>query len=1018
MKKFMSFIFCIIFTTSLCLGQGAISASGYENENMENKEVENKDIENKDIENKDIENKKIEDKGIENKNIVNDITEKADIKEAVDIIVKEESRVQAAMLAPAVPANTFEVSLSVDSSYEIVNNTEKNFNITNTSKRIDGEYNIISHNWDGSIRYSRVGRYGGIDLAKGTRVKISSRSKNEVKLYIPNELKGSTSEISGPVFNKLTMENGKNYEFYNSSNKIMQLLTTASNLGNNKDRYDMIQYNTNGDIYSAENDKYGEVKLNVGHKMRINLSRGNIVEVYIPYEYKDMYKEVKESAFHKVTMENGKSYEFKNSYDKKIQLLTTASNLSNNKDRYDVIQYDSNGDIYSAENDKYGEINLNVGDKMRVNLSKGNSVELYIPYEYKDMYKEVKESAFHKVTMESGKSYEFKNSFEKKIQLITTASNLSNNKDRYDVIQYNSNGDIYSVENDKYGEVNLNVGHSMRVNLSKGNSVELYIPYEYKDMYKEVKEPVFYKAIIKNEKNCEIYNSSNKKIKVLTTASLYTNGNKYDMVKYNSSGDIYSNNKNEYKDIDLNAGDKIRMNIAIGDSIEVDIPYEYKDMYKEVKEPAFYKLAMEKGKNYEFKNSFGEKMQLLTSIDSSSDGNKYDMVKYNSSGDIYSNNKNEYKAIDLNSGDKIRINVSIGNNIKVYIPYEYKDMYKEVKEPAFHELTMEKGKNYEFNNSSNKNIEVLTSAGSSNNEGKYDLLKFDSSGNIKSNFKNEYRDIGVNVGEKIRINIAIGEHIKLYVPYEYKDMYKEVKEPVFHELTIEKGKNYEFNNSYSKEIELITSANNSSSENRYDIIKYNKSGERYSGYNNNYGSIDLNSGDKMRINLSNGNNIKVYIPYEYKDMYKEVKEPVFYVLNIKPGKSFIFKNNLNTRTQIFSNANHYGGRYNFDMYSSDGTSTAEVKNSSGSISLGAGEIVDIKLSMGAEFSFYLPYEIMNGIVEKGDINNDKVIDVLDLAQVAVKYNEKSNIQKYNKHDINRDGIVDIYDIVLIAKKCA
>ena len=31
-------------------------------------------------------------------------------------------------------------------------------------------------------------------------------------------------------------------------------------------------------------------------------------------------------------------------------------------------------------------------------------------------------------------------------------------------------------------------------------------------------------------------------------------------------------------------------------------------------------------------------------------------------------------------------------------------MYKEVKEPAFHEMTMEKGKNYEFKNSSNKNM--------------------------------------------------------------------------------------------------------------------------------------------------------------------------------------------------------------------------------------------------------------------------------------------------------------------------
>ncbi|MBU3109918.1 hypothetical protein, partial [Clostridium gasigenes] len=377
MKKFMSFIFCIIFTTSLCLAQGAISASGYENENMENKEMKNKDIENKDIENKemenkDIENKEIEDKGTENKNIVNDITEKADIKEDVDIIVKEESRVHAAMLAPAVPANTFEVSLSVDSSYEIVNNTEKSFNIINTSKRIESEYDIISHNWDDTVRYIEQGEYGGINLAKGTRIKISSRSKNEVKLYIPNELKGSTSKVNGPVFRKLTMENGKNYEFYNSSDKKIKLLTTANSVYN-KDKYDIIQYNNNGDIHSAMNDTEGHINLNVGYKMRINLSRGNSIEVYIPYEYKDMYKEVKEPAFHKVIMESGKNYEFKNNFNKKIALITTAD-IYHNKERYDIIQYNANGDIQSAKNDEGGEINLNVGYKMRINLSKGNSV--------------------------------------------------------------------------------------------------------------------------------------------------------------------------------------------------------------------------------------------------------------------------------------------------------------------------------------------------------------------------------------------------------------------------------------------------------------------------------------------------------------------------------------------------------------------------------------------------------------------------------------------------------------------
>ncbi|MBU3108894.1 dockerin type I domain-containing protein, partial [Clostridium gasigenes] len=664
--------------------------------------------------------------------------------------------------------------------------------------------------------------------------------------------------------------------------------------------------------------------------------------------------------------------------------------------------------------DEGGEINLNVGYKMRINLSKGNSVGLYIPYEYKDMYKEIKEPAFHKVIMESGKNYEFKNNFNKKITLITTAD-IYHNKERYDIIEYNANGDIQSAKNDEGGEINLNVGYKMRINLSKGNSVGLYIPYEYKDMYKEVKEPAFHKVIMENGKNYEFKNNFDKKISLITTADLYYNKDRYDIIQYNINGDIQSAKSDEGGEINLDVGCKMKINLSKGNSVGLYIPYEYKDMYKEVKEPAFHKLTMEKGKNYEFKNSFSKKIQLLTSAGSSSNENKYDMVKYNLSGDIYSNNKNEYRSIDLNSGDKIRINVSIGDNVKVYIPYEYKDIYKEVKEPVFHELTMEKGKNYEFKNSSNKNIQLLTSAGSANNEGKYDLIKYDSSGDINGNFKNEYKDIDLNVGDKIRMNISIGENIKVYIAYEYKDMYKEVKEPAFHELTIDEGKNYEFYNSSKDAIELVTTRGSSG---MYDIIKYDKTGEIYSADKNEYKSIKFNSGDKMRINLSSGKNIKLYIPYEYKDIYKEVKEPVFYEVNIKPGKSFVFKNTLNTKTKIISNAYYYGAKYDFNRYTGRYCGHESVSNASDSIYLGIGELVDIKSSRGAEFNFYLPYEIMNGVVEKGDINNDKVIDVLDLAQVAVKYNEKADSGIYNKHDINRDGIVDIYDIVLIAKKCA
>ena len=54
-----------------------------------------------------------------------------------------------------------------------------------------------------------------------------------------------------------------------------------------------------------------------------------------------------------------------------------------------------------------------------------------------------------------------------------------------------------------------------------------------------------------------------------------------------------------------------------------------------------------------------------------------------------------------------------------------------------------------------------------------------------------------------------------------------------------------------------------------------------------------------------------------------------------------------------------------------------------------------------------------------DSNRDEIVDIEDLAVVAIKYNETSEVNGFKKYlDINNDGIIDIFDIVKIAMKIA
>ena len=51
------------------------------------------------------------------------------------------------------------------------------------------------------------------------------------------------------------------------------------------------------------------------------------------------------------------------------------------------------------------------------------------------------------------------------------------------------------------------------------------------------------------------------------------------------------------------------------------------------------------------------------------------------------------------------------------------------------------------------------------------------------------------------------------------------------------------------------------------------------------------------------------------------------------------------------------------------------------------------------------------------INYDDVIDILDLALVARKYNTLDGDNMWDTNlDVNEDGIVDIFDIIMISKK--
>lgn len=78
----------------------------------------------------------------------------------------------------------------------------------------------------------------------------------------------------------------------------------------------------------------------------------------------------------------------------------------------------------------------------------------------------------------------------------------------------------------------------------------------------------------------------------------------------------------------------------------------------------------------------------------------------------------------------------------------------------------------------------------------------------------------------------------------------------------------------------------------------------------------------------------------------------------------------------------------------------------------------IVLSTEAFATDLVKLELGQGVIEPDyDVNRDGLVDIEDLATIALNYNiDKSSLEYNINHDFNLDGIIDLYDMVLIAKR--
>ena len=852
------------------------------------------------------------------------------------------------------------------------------------------EYKIITEDnykedivWscdDENIATVNDGIIKGINPGKAT---ITAKTIDEefIKFCEVSVVGETSNTFSNGDYYEFTLEKNKNYEIINKSDKQINISVDYSK------KYDSITYDNNGNIYSYYKNDYGNIYINKQYKLKVGIKE-NDIKINIPNSDKDFIeiKEVEEPLLYEGVLNNETTYELTSSGDKSLSLKQIDSTTI----RYDYINYNSDGSIYSFYKNDYGTISTN-NNKKKIRI-KDKDYNYYIPYERKEELKivESQEELIYDGVLKSNTTYEIVNTGQS-ISLLKAESGTI----YYDYIIYKNDGSINNFYKNYSSAINTNA-NKRKVRI-KDKDYNYYIPYEIKDELKivESQEELIYDGVLKSNTTYEIINTGQSiSLSKTESGTIY-----YDYIIYNNDGSINNFYKNYSSSINTNAN-KRKVRIKDKD-YNYYIPYEIKDELKivESQEELIYDGVLKSNTTYEIINT-GQSISLSKT---ESGTIYYDYIIYNNDGSINNFYKNYSSSINTNANKrKVRIK---DKDYNYYIPYEIKDKVSIIPSDdlLLYEFTTYTGKNYLIENKSDKNIKI------DNKEShKFDGVVYNQDKSINRFYTDGTSSGGIDFlkyeSRKLSINENNKEDITWFMPYEQKDSLEvnEIQEPALYKFTTAIGKSYKIENKSDEKI-LVDSKQSC----KFDGVVYNqdKSINRFYTDGTSSGGIDFLKYEsrKLSINENNKEDIVWFIPYEQKDKLdiKEIDEPALHKFKMDENKSYKIYNNSDKNVVLKNN--NYNFKYDYILYKAD-SSYKYMTNQYGDITLKTNEHIVIAKNQNNNENavWYIPYEYCNNeIVIKESASS--IGELFDL-QPKIKVDIRKVLSK-NETDQN-DNIVE------------
>lgn len=468
------------------------------------------------------------------------------------------------------------------------------------------------------------------------------------------------NELNTSIMHTVRIKNGEVYEFTNNSDNYIKLEFI---IGDQDVAYDYYYHNSREAMFDSKDERH---IIYSNQKIIFSVSKGEYLDILVPYEFKDSLKKLSTPMFRKIEIKKGNSYELKSS---EYTILFIKD--KNNEFRYDSLTYDNNGNHIETYTDRNCRDFFVVRENETFRIAMNNKsnmekLEFYIPYRNSITVKELNNPLIKTITLDIKKNYEIVNKMENKYSLKTDDRLIC------DIIDYDKNYNVTSINTDMDFELGglLKCDGKIRI-LSKGNNINFYVPYEFKYELNTINDPLTFKTHIFPDKTYEINNSY---LNIGADEFDYMI-HEFDVIQYGANGDLVEvNHVNGSTYIggydDVHGITKIRL--IKGEKLDLVLPYENRNNIKETNGLLLKEIPLQKNKEYKIKNNNSFDIAVGTDvriIDNIIDNVSYKITYYDSNGNIKEILDDKINGFKIKANESVKLSIN-NDGYNLHIPYE------------------------------------------------------------------------------------------------------------------------------------------------------------------------------------------------------------------------------------------------------------------------------------------------------------------------------------------------------------